>query len=282
MLIRFYKSFTSKAFDLCVVIIHSQFKTKQMKKINVILCLILFSAIMNGCKKDEASSTYSYNVKMTDGPGPYEAVNIDLQGVEVIDSTGATVQLNAHSRIYNLLNFSNGVDTIIASGNLNVNTVKQVRLILGTNNSVVINHISYPLSTPSADQTGLKLNVNHTIQAGNAYTALLDFDANSSIVATGAGTYKLKPVVRTIETSVNGSIKGKISMTGILAFVTVTSASNATYSSNVTTTGDFMVKGLSSGVYSVTVTPLLPLLPVTKSNVTVTTSSTTDVGIITL
>jgi hypothetical protein len=111
-----------------------------MKKINVILCLILFSATMNACKKDD-TSTYSYNVKMTDGPGPYDAVYIDLQGVEVIQSNGTVVQLNARSRIYNLLNFSNGVDTLIASGNLYVSTVQQVRLILGTNNSVVVNHV---------------------------------------------------------------------------------------------------------------------------------------------
>lgn len=252
-----------------------------MKKMNIILCLITFSLGINACKKDDANS-YSYNVKMTDGPGPYEAVYIDLKAVEVIDNNGKTTQLSSNNRIYNLLNFSNGVDTLIASGNLDANTVNQVRLILGTNNSVVVNHVSYPLSTPSADQSGLKLNVNHTIQSGSNYTALLDFDANASIVETGAGTYKLKPVIRTIEATNNGSIKGKISLAGTLAFVTVTSASNATYSSNVASTGDFLIMGLSAGIYTVTITPLLPLTPVTKSNITVTANSTTNIGVVSL
>ena len=88
-----------------------------MKKINVILCLIIFSATMNACKKDDASTTYTYNVKMTDGPGPYNAVYIDLQGVEVIGSDGSTVLLNVHSGIYNLL-ITDGVTKITKTINV--------------------------------------------------------------------------------------------------------------------------------------------------------------------
>ena len=252
-----------------------------MKKINVVLCIVALCAVLNACKKDGTSSTYSYNVKMTDGPGPYDAVYIDLQGVEVVGSDSKAVLLNVHSGIYNLLNFSNGVDTLIATGGLNVSDVQQIRLILGANNSVVVNHVSYPLSTPSADQTGLKLQVHHTLQAGVAYTVLLDFDAKKSIVETGNGTYKLKPVLRTIEAAISGSIKGKISPVGTVASVTATSiATNVTYSSNIAVTGDFLLMGLPAGVYSITVTPLLPLQPVTVNNVVVVTSTTTNVDAI--
>ncbi len=251
-----------------------------MKKINVILCIVALCAVLNACKKADASATYSYNVKMTDGPGPYDAVYIDLQGVEVIGSDGKAVLLNVNKRIYNLSNFSNGVDTLIATGGLNVADVQQIRLILGANNSVVVNHVSYPLSTPSADQTGLKLQVHQTLQAGVAYTVLLDFDANKSIVETGNGTYKLKPVVRTIETAISGAIKGSISPVGTVAFITATSATNITYSSNVTASGNFLLMGLPAGIYSITITPLLPLQPVTVSNVAVATNNTTNVGVI--
>ena len=251
-----------------------------MKKINVILCLLSLCVVLNACKKDDASATYSYNVKMTDGSGPYDAVYIDLLGVEVTGTDGNAVLLNVHPGIFNLLNFSNGVDTLIAAGGLNVAAVQQIRLILGTNNSVVVNHVSYPLSTPSADQTGLKLQVHQTLQAGVAYTVLLDFDANKSIVATGSGMYKLKPVIRTIETAISGAIKGKISPVGTVAFITATSVSNITYSSNITAAGDFLLMGLPAGIYSITITPLLPLQPVMKSNVTVETNSTTNIGVI--
>jgi hypothetical protein len=253
-----------------------------MKKITLALCIIMLGLFMNSCKKESAKSTYPYSVRMTDGPGPYNAVFIDLQGVEITGDNGQTVLLNAHPGIYNLLNFSNGIDTLIATGSLENSGVQQIRLILGTNNSVVVNNVSYPLSTPSADQSGLKLQVHQTLQAGVMYYVLLDFDANKSIVDMGNGTYKLKPVIRTIETPISGSIKGKVSPAGTLAFVTATSAANVTYSSNVTAAGDFLLMGLPSGTYTVIVTPVLPLNPVTKTNITVTTGVTTNIGTIAL
>ena len=249
-----------------------------MKLVPVFLCTLFLGFIMSSCKKDSTKNSYPYAVRMTDVPGPYTAVNIDLQGVVITGNDGKDVTMNVHTGIYNLLNFSNGIDTLIASGALEVATVQQIRLILGTNNTVVVNNVTYPLSTPSADQSGLKLQVHQTLQAGVLYSVLLDFDANKSIVETGNGTYKLKPVIRTIETATSGSIKGIITPIGTLAFVTATSSTNLTYSSNVMATGDFLLKGLPAGIYSVTVTPALPLTPFIINNITVTTGITTNTG----
>src|SRR5206468_51295 len=132
---------------------------------------------------------------------------VDVQGVELTGSGGKTATMNVNKGVYNLLAFSNGIDTLIATGTMEVTTVEQVRLILGTNNSVVVNGTSYPLATPSADQSGLKLQVHQTLQAGVQYNLLLDFDANTSIVSEGNGSYKLKPVIRTIDMAISGSIK---------------------------------------------------------------------------
>ncbi len=255
----------------------------KMKKFNLILSFILLGFVMNSCNNDSEKSTYPVAIKMTDAPGPYEKVFIDLQGVEITGSDGQMVTTNVKKGIYNLLDFTNGVSTLIATDTLNVSKVEQIRLILGTNNTVVIKGVSYPLSTPSADQSGLKLQVHQTLQAGVLYNILLDFDANKSIVDLGNGGYKLKPVIRTIETAMGGSIKGKISPIG-LAFVTVIDVANPTlsYSTNVSSTGGFMVAGLPSGSYNVTVTPVLPLLPVLKTSVIVTTGLTTDIGTVTI
>lgn len=247
-----------------------------MKKIIAILCLVTIGFSMSSCKKDDAKKSYPYSIRMTDAPGPYDAVFIDLKGVEITGSGGKTVLLNVNTGIYNLLNFTNGLDTLITSGNLEDARIEQIRLILGTNNSVVVNNISYPLSTPSADQSGLKLQIHQTLQAGIMYSILLDFDANQSVIETGAGTYKLKPVIRTIEAPISGSVKGKIAPAGILAFATATSSTNLSYSTNVSATGDFLLMGLPAGTYSITVTPSLPLLPATVNNITVTTGVTTN------
>lgn len=252
-----------------------------MKKILLIASFIVFGITLNSCNGD-SNETYAYNVRMTDAPGPYEEVNIDLQAVEVTGNDGQTVVLNTTAGIYNLLDFSNGLDTLIATSELSDAKVSQIRLILGSNNTVVVGGVSYPLSTPSAEQSGLKLQVNQTLLADIQNEILLDFDANASIVKTGNGTYKLKPVVRTVVTAISGNIKGSITPIGTLAVVTATSVDAVEYSSSVNELGQFQISGLLPGSYTFTVTPLLPLLPVSQLNVVVVAGENTNVGVIAL
>jgi hypothetical protein len=250
-----------------------------MKSTNVFLCLAMLSVIGASCKKHDDAASTSYNIRMTDAPAPYSAVYIDLQSIELTGTNGLTV-LNVNKGIYNLLDFSNGMDTLIASGTMDVTTVQQVRLILGPNNSVVADGVSHPLSVPSAEQSGLKLQVHNVLQSGVQYSVLLDFDANQSIILEGNGNYKLKPVIRTIETAVSGAISGKISAVGTLASVTATS--DVSYSTSVMANGDFLLRGVPAGTYTLTLTPALPFGVVTKTNITVTTGITTNVGTIVL
>lgn len=252
-----------------------------MKKTILIMTGIAFVMALNSCNSDSSSAgSYTYKVRLTDAPGPYSEVNVDIQGVEVVGTNGQTVSLNTNAGIYNLLDFTNGADTLIATSVLSNAQISQIRLILGTNNTVVLNGVTYPLSTPSAEQSGLKLQVNQTLQADIENNVLLDFDAATSIVATGAGTYKLKPVLRTVVTAISGNIEGNITPVGTLAMVTATSSAYAVYSSTVDITGGFRITGLPPGNYTVTVTPMSPLLPVTQTNVVVQAGISTDLGVI--
>ena len=133
-----------------------------MKKLIFMLSAVVIGITFNSCNSDSDTKSYPYNVRMTDAPGPYEEVNIDLQAVEITGNDGQTVLLSTNAGIYNLLDFSNGLDTLIATSTLNDSDVEQIRLILGPNNTVVIDGVSYPLTTPSAEQSGLKLLVTNT------------------------------------------------------------------------------------------------------------------------
>lgn len=251
-----------------------------MRMMKFLFCAAVLAVCLNACNKDADKAKSTLAVRMTDAPAAYNAVNIDLQAVEVTGSGGATVMLNVTPGIYNLLDYANGLDTLIAMGTLEGGTtVEQIRLVLGSNNTIVVDNVTHPLSTPSADQSGLKLQVHKTLEPGVAYSILLDFDANQSIVETGNGTYKLKPVVRTIEAAVSGSVTGSIAPAGVVASVTATSSGGVSYSSAVAANGSFLIAGLPSGTYSVTITPVLPYLPVTINNVTVTTGLVTQVGV---
>ncbi len=253
-----------------------------MKKILLLLTAAVGIALYS-CDSNDSDSTngsYVYKVRMTDAPGPYDQVNIDLQSVEVTGGNGQTVTLNTTAGVYNLLDFSNGLDTLIAVSTLADSRVEQIRLILGPNNTIVVGGVEYPLSTPSAEQSGLKLQVNQDLVADIENMILLDFDANASIIQTGNGTYKLKPVVRTVVSAISGNIKGTITP-GIAATVTATSSSNINYSSGVNEFGQFQISGLPPGTYTVTITPALPLLPVIQTDVVVTAGASTNIGTLT-
>ena len=251
-----------------------------LKRIMFVFLVCLQIVAVSSCSDDDSNKAH-LSVSLTDAPGNYDAVMVDVQSVEVVGSNGNTITLNTNNRIYNLLNLSNGVDTLLATGDLNPGTISQIRLVLGTNNSVTKDGVVYPLSTPSAMQSGLKLNVNKTFESGVKYAILLDFDANQSIVLTGNDTYQLKPVIRTIDTAISGSIKGSISVIGVIATVKAT-ANGVTYTSVTNKSGQFLIAGLPVGTYDVTITPDLPLLPVTKTSVAVTVGVSTNLGVIAL
>lgn len=254
-----------------------------MKKLIFIACAVVFGMVFNSCNNSDSDTakSYPYKVRLTDAPAAFDEVNIDLQAVQVIGSNGEAVTLNTTAGIYNLLDFSNGVNTLIATSVLADAKVSQIRLILGPNNTIMVDGTTYPLSTPSAEQSGLKLLVNQTLTADIENEILLDFDAYASIVQTGAGTYKLKPVIRTIVTATTGNINGSILPIGIAA-VSATSSTNVVYNSSVNAAGQFQISGLPPGTYTLTITPVLPLLPITIANVEVTAGATTSLGVINL
>ena len=123
-------------------------------------------------------------------------VNVDIKEVRVNfrdDSTG-WVSLNTNAKIYNLLGLQNGVDTLLATGTVQTGIVKEIRLILGSNNTIVDAGVTYPLTIPSGSESGLKIKVNKQLNA-TLETLIVDFDANLSIRLEPGG-YKLRPVLR--------------------------------------------------------------------------------------
>lgn len=254
-------------------------------KNNLLLAFALFTLCFTACKDDsENTPSSSLAVRMTDAPGNYDEVNIDLQGVEVTGPGGNNVMLNVNPGIYNLLDFANGVDTLIASGSIPSGQISQIRLILGTNNSVMVDSVLYPLSTPSAQQSGLKLQVHNTFAAGVAYMMLLDFDANQSIVEQGNGTYSLKPTIRVIESAISGSIAGNVTpvAAGFAAIATLNTDTTKVFSSVTDGSGNFLIKGVPAGTYRLVVTPPAPLVADTIFNVIVINGLTSSVGLVAL
>ncbi len=245
--------------------------------------LFLFSCSSDDSTPEPNGGTAKVTMRLTDAPGDYDAVYIDIQRVEVTIEGSAAVELTpVRPGVYNLLDFRNGLDTLLVTADLPAGKVGQIRLILGSNNSVVVNGQTHALNTPSAQQSGLKLNLQEELVAGGAYEFWIDFDAGNSIVETGNGKYNLKPVVRAFSATTNGQIKGYVFPAAALTTVYVTDGVD-TYTAIPNPDGFFIIKGLPQGTYSVTLDASVALYTdVTLSNINVTYGQVTDIGTTTL
>lgn len=246
----------------------------------IVLALSMAMLFFASCNRDEA--TTKLNVHLTDAPADYDAVFIDVIDVQIHasdqDNEGSWESLDVNTGIFNLLDFNNGMDTLLASAELPVGNISQMRLVLGSNNSVVIDGESFNLETPSAQQSGLKFNIHAELTEGIVYNLWVDFDAGRSIVATGSGKYSLKPVIRTFNEAVSGAIKGMISPASLQPHVMAIIGTD-TIGTIASETGYFLIKGAKEGNYSVLITPNDTLIAEkTIENVNVTNGNVTDMG----
>jgi hypothetical protein len=155
----------------------------------------------------------SMTVKMTDAPGLYAEVNVEIEQVLIhySDSTDSTsssgwVSLQTNAGIYNLLDLQNGITTILAdSVEIPVGKVNQMRLMLGSQNSVTLldSVTVIDLDLSSQMNAGIKFNLNTTINPDSEVEVVFDFDAEKSIVVTGNGSLKLKPVIKVVSVEQN-------------------------------------------------------------------------------
>jgi hypothetical protein len=248
-----------------------------------IIALFIGSAV--ACKKSESSSgTARVSVHLTDAPAPYDKVNVDVQKVEIHSDQSGWVTLDLiHPGVYNLLDFRNGLDTLLCQSDLPSGRISQMRLVLGSNNSVVVDGAEYALATPSAEQSGLKFNIQQELAANGSYNIWIDFDAAKSVVKKGNGSYSLKPVVRAYTELTNGRIKGIV--LPLTAGATVYAINGTdTLSAIPDVAGRYMFSGLAEGNYSVTIDAAATsgLSDSSISNVSVKYGGITDLGITTL
>ncbi|PTX44923.1 uncharacterized protein DUF4382 [Christiangramia gaetbulicola] len=232
---------------------------------------------LTSCSDDDGSTTSgegkaNLTVRMTDAPGDYDAVFVDVQDIEIqveadseleaeadVDGDGWVSVGEVKTGVYDLLELTGGVSQLLADTEVPAGYVSQMRLILGSENSVIVDGEEKPLNTPSAQQSGLKLQLNQTLEAGENYAFLLDFDVDKSIVATGNGSYNLKPVIRLSAEADAGVVVGAVVLpvdieTSIQSLVVLTGES-VTISAYTDADGNFSLNGVPAGVYSIEVIP---------------------------
>lgn len=159
--------------------------------------------------------TGTMHVSLTDAPScGYDQVNVTIDRVRVNQSSTAAdaddgwseVVLSPARRV-DLLTLQNGVLEDLGQTQLPAGKYTQLRLVLAPNdatnplaNSVVpTGGTETALTTPSGQQSGLKMNVDIDVAADKIADVVLDFDACKSVVKRGnSGEYNLKPVITVV------------------------------------------------------------------------------------
>lgn len=176
--------------------VDEQIKIMSLRKITLVLTAFLSLVLFNACQK-ESNGTTKLEIHLTDNPFNAAEVNVDIREVRVNlrDDSSGWVSVNTNAGVYNLLALQNGIDTVLAAGVIPVGALKEVRFVLGDNNSIKIDSTLYPLTIPRGSESGLKIKLNKQLNA-TLDSLVIDFDAALSILQTGTGEYKLKPVIK--------------------------------------------------------------------------------------
>jgi len=229
-------------------------------------------------------------VSIGDAPAcGYDAVNVTIERVRVNKSPTAAegdagwseVVLSPARRI-DLLTLTNGVLEDLGQTSLPAGRYTQLRLVLATNdathplaNSVVPSGgQETALETPSAQQSGLKLNVDVDVPVGKVVDVALDFDACRSVVRLGnSGRYNLKPVLSatTVLSDAGQRVVGYVDPAASIAGTTVSLQSGGTVvkAAAPDATGKFVLYPVPVGSYELVVsatgrvTAVLTGVPVT-------------------
>lgn len=225
------------------------------------------TALLAACGGGGGSNEGALAVRLTDGQScTYKEVFVTIEKVRVHrsatagenDSGWEELVLSPVQRV-DLMTLRNGVFQNLGTLPLEAGDYSQVRLVLAANaggppfaNQLTLEDDSVePLSTPSAQQSGLKLNVHMTIAEGETAELVLDFDPCKSVVKAGnSGNYNLKPVITGYFEEVS-AIAGNVAAG---AFVSAQVDGVPVKSTVAAPDGRFVLWPMVAGTYDVVVT----------------------------
>ena len=232
----------------------------------------LLVACGGGAESTPLASTGFLRVALTDAPAcGYEAVFVTVREVRAhksltaieSDAGWATIALPSPRRI-DLLTLTNGALDELGQAPLEAGRYTQMRLVLADNTAAtpLANAVrpsgktEVALETPSAFQSGLKMNVNIDVSANQIADVVIDFDACRSVVTAGrSGRYLLKPVLSVTPRYLSGVRGSLVAAAAVDAAVTLQNAGEVVKATAPDpSTGAFRLAPVAPGTYDLVVT----------------------------
>lgn len=264
-----------------------------------------FSAaiMLAACSKDQSGSNQpvpagkqAVSLYLTDDPGYFDHVYVDIQSVDVLvdtcknsnygqdwgrgrDSCKSWESLQIQAGVYDLLTLRNGVDTLLAQGTISEGKVKQIKIKLGANNSLVKDSTTYPLTIPNGSaEIVLSLRGDEWEKYASGRCRLwLDFDVQRSIVQVRNNNFYLRPVLHWFIVNTTSALEGSVSPRDAYAVISVYNGADTAYALPGKD-GRFKVRGLSSGNYSIFVNASNGYRDTTIAGVALKAGKTTSMG----
>ena len=131
------------------------------------------------------------------------SIMITVDTVEVQSGANGWITVSSGTKQYDLLQLKQtGAVALLADANLPAGTYDQIRLTI----SKVLVTASGTTQEAKLPSGTLKIVGRLVIEAGKTATAVLDFNADKSLIATGNGTFILAPVVN-LQTKSNVTVE---------------------------------------------------------------------------
>ena len=223
-----------------------------------------------GCSKDsdESANSSKLEVRLTDAPGDFRSVFLDVRQVEVHlneeNDPNGWKMLTFTPQTIDVLQYVNGKSALLVSEDFAPGDLKEIRLILGPDSYVIgRDGLRYDLKTPSGQSSGIKLKLDKaTLRQRETFQLLLDFDVARSIVERGNWNptkdkkerYSLKPVIRVVAQDLRGGISGTVVPAAALPQILAIRAGILgpdTVSTSTDASGRFLIGALPAGTYRV-------------------------------
>ncbi len=284
-------------------------KKPSMKLLGLALSVLSVILLVVACNKSASGpQKKSLVVHLTDDPALFSSVLIDIKTVEVKidtnlshgdhfadddkdadddlkdhDQYGKWDTLNIRPGVYDIMKFRNGLDTILAAGNIPVGRIGKIRITLGNNNSVVVSNVSYPLNLAPGQGKYLYVKIDQDDLDESGYGQLslwIDFDLSESIEEDN-GVYYLKPVLKAFGMDKFGRIEGKVLPLDAKAVVKAFMGTD-TATAIPGNDGEYKICGLKEGSYSLKFKSYNGYRDTTINNVQVSRGRETEIPTITL
>jgi hypothetical protein len=274
---------------------------KPIQKISLLLLTTILLAF--GCKKEEFEpgtnpTPGAFKVYMTDSPGDFEAMHVQITKVDAYIEGRGWVNLNNQTQTVNVLSLTNGAQMELTQSSdmdaeagvysrLRITFGDQNRLTLGAAATLalggtVVNGVGYFDLQWGSSPREYEVEIDETVSEKYGADVLLDFNVAQSVYYD-ANQFIFKPMMTVINDAQTG-VRGHVS--GAVHAMATLSNESGSFSSAINAQGDFLIRGMSDGVYTLTVvrerllTDLSEPEPKTISGVVIASGEITSVGTI--